>query len=73
MHDSKVFEEMVDGVEPIKKPRGRPRKRPNKLHADKGYDYRRCRKLLRERGIKARIATRRLEREVGAPPLGRGA
>ncbi len=58
VHDSKVFEELVDGVEPIKKPRGRPRKRPDKLHADKGYDYPRCRKLLRKRGIKARIARR---------------
>jgi hypothetical protein len=29
----------VDGIEPIKQPRGRsgrPRKRPKKLHADKG-------------------------------------
>jgi Transposase DDE domain len=58
VHDSKVFEELVDGVEPIKKPKGRPRKRPDKLHADKGYDYPRCRKLLRKRGIKVRIARR---------------
>ena len=46
----KVFEELVDGVEPIKKPKGRLRKRPDKLHDDKGYDYPRCRKLLRKRG-----------------------
>lgn len=58
VHDSKVSEELVDGVEPIKKPKGRPRKRPDKLHADKGYDYSRCRKLLRKRGIKARMARR---------------
>ena len=25
-HDSMVFEELVDGIEPIKGPRGRPRK-----------------------------------------------
>jgi transposase len=59
VHDSKVFEELLDGIEPIKRPgRGRPRRRPEKLHADKGYDFPRCRKALRERGIKARIARR---------------
>ena len=33
VHDSKVLEEAVDAIEPIRKPRGRPRKRPKKLHA----------------------------------------
>jgi hypothetical protein len=34
VHDSKVLEEAVDAIEPIRKPsRGRPRKRPVKLHA----------------------------------------
>ena len=54
----------MDAVEPIKRPRGepgRPRKRPEKLHADKGYDFGRCRKALRKRGIKARIARRGIE------------
>jgi len=32
-HDSMVFEELVDAIEPIKRPRGRPRKRPKRLHA----------------------------------------
>jgi hypothetical protein len=32
-NDSKVFEEAVDAIESIKRPRGRPRKRPKKLHA----------------------------------------
>ena len=64
VHDSKVLEEAVDAIEPIKRPRGepgRPRKRPEKLHADKGYDFGRCRKALRKRGIKARIARRGIE------------
>jgi len=56
MHDSKMLEEMVDAVEPIRRPRGRPRKRPEKLHADKAYDAEKCRKALRKRGIKGRIA-----------------
>jgi transposase len=62
VHDSTVFEELVDAIEPIKRPgRGRPRKRPTKLHADKGYDAKKCRKSLRKRGIKSRIARRGVE------------
>ena len=49
-HDSVVFEGLTDAIPPIKRPSGRPRRRPEKLHADKGYDFR--------RRIKARIARR---------------
>ena len=56
VHDSKMLEEMVDAVEPIRRPQGRPRKRPEKLHADKSYDAKKCRQALRRRGIKSRIA-----------------
>ena len=45
---------MLDAVSPIRRPRGRrgrPRKRPEKLHADKAYDFDRCREALRQRGI----------------------
>ena len=59
VHDSKAFEELVDAVGSIKRPgRGRPRKRPEKLHADKAYDTKKCRAVLRRRGIKSRIARR---------------
>ncbi len=37
---------------------GRPRKRSEKLHADKAYAFPRCREGLRRRGIKSRIARR---------------
>ncbi len=59
VHDSKVFEELIDAVAPVKHPgRGRPRRRPEKLRADKAYDFARCREGLRRRGIKSRIARR---------------
>jgi transposase len=61
VHDPRVIEELVDAVEPSRHPAGkpgRPRKRPEKLHADKGYDFSRCRKALRRRGIRGRIARR---------------
>lgn len=64
MHDSWVPEETVDAIPPLRLPgksRGRPRQRPRKLHADKGYDSPRCRRALRGRGIIPRIARRGIE------------
>jgi transposase len=61
VHDSMVFEELLDAVEPIKRPRGRPRRRPEKLHADKAYDDNKCKGALRRRGIKSRIARKGIE------------
>jgi transposase len=46
VHDSKVFEEVVDGVEPVKESKGRPRKHPDKFHADKAYDFPHCQRFL---------------------------
>ena len=64
VHDSRLLEETVDTIPPLRLPhrrRGRPRKRPTKLHADKGYDYARCRRALRARSIIPRIARRGIE------------
>jgi IS5 family transposase len=62
IHDSMVFEELINAVEPIKRPgRGRPRKCPQKLHADKAYDDKKCKGALRRRGIKSRIARKGVE------------
>jgi len=48
VYDSKVLEEAVDAISPIRKPHSRPRKRPKTLHADKGYNFGGCRKALRK-------------------------
>jgi transposase len=61
VNDHKVLQDMVDGITPVRQPVGRPRKRPAKLHGDKGYDYRSCRQALTRRGIKARIARKGIE------------
>jgi transposase len=64
VHDSKRLEEAIDAIPPLRLPgkrRGRPRQRPVKLHADKGYDYTRCRQALRQRGVIPRIARRGIE------------
>jgi len=64
VHESKLLEDAVDAIPPLWLPgkrRGRQRKRPKKLHADKGYDYPRCRQALRARNIIPRIARRGIE------------
>ncbi|ODU29314.1 MAG: hypothetical protein ABT08_12420 [Microbacterium sp. SCN 71-21] len=63
-HDSKLFEPLLETNPTVRGHRGRPgrpQRRPAKLHADKGYDYRRCRQYLHRRGIKVRIARRGIE------------
>lgn len=61
VHDSKLLEPTVDAIAPVKHGRGRPRRRPEKLHGDKGYDFPVKRRALRMRGIIARIARRGIE------------
>jgi IS5 family transposase len=51
----------LDAIPPVRGRRGRPRRRPDKLHADKGYDHRRCRRECRSQGIIPRIAQRGVE------------
>ncbi len=62
MHDSVPLAALLDSVPPISSGRpGHPRCRPRKLHADKAYDHRRCRRSCRARGIQPRIARRGVE------------
>ncbi len=39
LHDSQALELLVRGIPPIRSRRGPRRRRPTKLHGDKGYDY----------------------------------
>ncbi len=62
VHDSRMMLEVVDAIEPIRcRRRGRPRKRPEKQHADKAYDSAPLRAGLRRRGITPRIARKGVE------------
>jgi transposase len=71
-HDSTQLEPVLAG---IRVPRlggcGRPRTRPDRLIADKGYSYPRCRRLLRERQIPHTIPERRDQRARRAARRGR--
>jgi transposase len=60
-NDSLVFEALLDDLPTVRTPAGQRRRRPGKVHADKAYDNRRCRRYLSERGIKVRIARRGVE------------
>jgi transposase len=56
VNDALVFEALLDDIPKIRTPAGGRRCRPDKCHADKAYDNRRCRGYLTRRGIKVRIA-----------------
>ncbi len=51
-----LLAELLDAVPPVRGKAGRPRRRPDKLHADKGYRSRKNQQILRARGILSRIA-----------------
>ncbi len=57
-----AFERTLDTIPAVPGLSGSPRKRPGTLHADKGYDFARCRRYLKQRAITARIARRGVEK-----------
>ncbi|WP_405466722.1 IS5 family transposase [Streptomyces jietaisiensis] len=57
-HDVTQLMPLLDAIPHIRGTRGRPRHRPRRLFADRGYDYDKYRRLLRARGITPKIARR---------------
>jgi transposase len=67
-HENPVFEPLMEspmGVVHHRRQRGRPRRRPRAVGADKGYTGRRIRGWLRRKGIRAIIARRANESRRG--------
>jgi transposase len=60
-HDSQLLQPLVLGIPAIRSRRGPRRRTPDKLRADKGYDYDVHRAWLRDRGITPRIARRGID------------
>jgi transposase len=56
---------LLDAVPPVRGRVGRPRRRPERLTADRGYDHDKYRDQLRQRGIKPEIARRQSEHGSG--------
>ena len=62
VHDSdeSVIASVLEGVRvPRLGGKGRPRKRAGRVLGDKGYSYKKCRRLLRQRGIACMLPERR--------------
>lgn len=57
-HESTQLAAVLAGIRVKRQGRGRPRTRPDRVLADKGYSYPSCRRLLRRRGIRFTIPTR---------------
>ena len=57
-HDVTQLLPLVDAIPPIRGRRGRPRRRPRYLLADRGYDHLAYRRALAARGITPIIARR---------------
>jgi transposase len=57
-HDVTQLLPLVDTITAVTGKRGRPRRRPVLLVADRGYDFDRYRRALRSRGIRPQIARR---------------
>ncbi|MGW8631954.1 IS5 family transposase [Streptomyces sp. NPDC055793] len=57
-HDVTQLIPLLNAIPPDPGRRGRPRNRPKRLFADRGYDYDKYRRLPRQRGIKPVIARR---------------
>ncbi|WTD39548.1 IS5 family transposase (plasmid) [Streptomyces sp. NBC_01643] len=55
-HDVTQLMPLLEAIPRIRGARGRPRHRPRRLFADRGYDYDKYRRLLRARGITPKIA-----------------
>jgi transposase len=59
--NQELFAALLDDVPMVATPAGGRRCRPEKCHADKGYDEWHCRRYLARRGIKVRIARKGIE------------
>ena len=69
-HESTHLEEVLDAVRVPRTDDGRPRKRPERLIADRGYSFPSCRRLLRRQGIPHVIPELKNQRKRrrGRPP-----
>jgi transposase len=64
-HDVTQLMPLLDAIPRIRGRRGRPRHRPGRLFADRGYDYDKYRRLVWKRGVKPIIARRQTEHGSG--------
>ena len=56
---------LIEAIPPVRGRRGRPRRRPDTIYADRGYDHDKYRTLVRDKGITPVIARRGTEHGSG--------
>jgi transposase len=74
--DVKQLEALIEAIPPVRGERGRPRRRPKEVYADRGYDSEPHRQRMRRRGIHPtadRAAEDAARERPGQIPMGRGA
>ena len=64
-NDVTQFVPLIERVPPVRGRVGRPRRRPDRVTADRGYDHDKYRRELRRRGIASEIARRQTEHGSG--------
>jgi transposase len=64
-HDVTQLLPLVESIPPIAGKPGRPRRKPNCVQGDRGYDSQPHREMLRQKGIKPMLAKRRTEHGSG--------
>ncbi len=70
-HESPQLEAVLGAIRVPRLGAGRPRTRPERVLADRGYSCSACRNLLRQRGISHTIPERRDQRELRSKRPGR--
>jgi transposase len=56
---------LIDTIPAVRGRPGRPRRRPDKIYADRAYDHDKYRKQVREKGIEPEFARRKVEHGSG--------
>jgi transposase len=56
---------LIDAIPPVRGKRGRPRRRPDSLYADRAYDYDTYRDQVRDKGVTPYFARRGVEHGSG--------
>jgi len=64
-HDVTQLLPLINAIPPVRGKRGRPRRRPDRLYADRAYDYDTYRDQVRDKGITPHFAHRRSEHGSG--------
>jgi transposase len=65
VHDIRQLLPLLNAVPPVRGKRGRPRRRPDRVHGDRAYDSRGHRRELRRLGIEPVLAKRNTEHGSG--------